>query len=521
MRDQNQKVKCLVISPFYEWGQEFKIGDIVEMNFYEATRFGGAGIVRLLEETWSAMPESVSVSAIVLLYETPFIDFHQWVVTFLSAHRDGKADAEIVVVENTGHDYPDRETNLSYARALGFKVIVSPDNLGFAGGCNLAAEHATGDVLVFLNDDMAFKEAGWLDVLIEPLRTDPLAAVCGADLQRMDGGDWRDYDRPDWVCGACFAVRRFDFLRFGGFDERYFFSWEETDYCRLVTKLGYKIVKTKAKAWHQGGETATNASELARTHFERGSAIFGQKWGFDGQGSGQLRIVGSMLVGNEMGRFLEETLAYVLPRVCRLVIVDDASTDGTAGLLEEWRAKCPEKMVVYRNKKSMFREDEHLAREDLHYKALKEAPDWILPLDADEELSKAFDRERDVLVKRGTACDFPIVHYWGDRHTRRVDGFWGVQSNVRFYPVRWDKKQDFYCQPLHCGSAPLYAYLEKEMVQNVALLHKGWERVAEFEEKKKRNQTLDPSGYWEPQEHLTKDAITIPFEDTGDNKDFR
>ena len=518
MRDQNKKVECEVLRPFYEYGRTFKAGEIVELPFYDAVRFGGAGLIRFVSEGWKPLPENVSVSVIVLLYETEFAEFHKWALTLLESHKNGKADLGVVVVENTGHDYPDKDQNLAFAAGLGFKTVISPVNLGFARGVNAGLRVADGDITVLLNDDMEFREAGWLDVLIEPLRLNPKAGVCGADLQRMDGGDWRDYDRPDWVCGACFAVRTADFKRFGGFDERYFFSWEETDYCHLLTKLGYEVLKTTAKAWHQGGETAAaTPSAFALKHFEQGRAIYREKWA----GEGGVRIVGSMIVGNEKGRYLEETLAYILPRVCRLVVVDDASTDGTWSILRTWQDKHPEKVVLYRNLHSRFREDEHLAREELHCKALKEAPDWIIPLDADEELSQGFDTRIDDIMRMGKACDFPIVHLWGDREHRRVDGFWGIQSNVRFYPVRWNKPQNFYCQPLHCGSAPLYAYTEKELVQDVALIHKGWMNTSEFEAKKQRNQTLDPTGYWEPQEHLTSDATVMPFKDTPDVKNFR
>lgn len=508
------KTRCVTTAPFNEAGIDYKIGDEVELEEHEIVRLGGAGLVKKLEETWKGLPEDCSVTVVVLLYRTEYAELKKWVDTILESTENAKARLDVVVVENTGAPYPDKTRNASYVKDRGFDYVRTEKNLGFAGGCNLGASYAKGDVIVFLNDDMEFAEP-WLDTLIEPLRTDNKVAVAGADLQKENGDDWRAYDRPDWVCGACFAVRRFDFQRFGGFDDGYFFSWEETDYCQLVTKLGYRVAKTPAKVIHRGGETSDIKSDFAVRCFEDGRARFAAKWT-----SGR-RLVTTMIVGNEKGRYLPESLVWALARCEKVVIVDDASTDGTKEVLEMFANYYPDKISLYRNETSQFKKDEHIARESLHHKALKEAATHIIPLDADEELSQRYDTAKDELLSTTDAWDFPIVHLWSDREHYRVDNMWGQQSNVRLYAVKWERFQDFYCQPLHCGSAPIYAYECKVKRDDVALIHKGWIRREDFERKKKRNTEIDPSGYWEPQGHWYSDPVISPFKDDGNpNNNF-
>src|SRR6185369_9809570 len=68
---------------------------------------------------------------------------------------------EILILLN---DADDDVRALLDAPGTGVRVLESAVNLGFAGGCNLAARAATGRHLVFLNDDTEV-EARWLESL--------------------------------------------------------------------------------------------------------------------------------------------------------------------------------------------------------------------------------------------------------------------------------------------------------------------------------------------------------------------
>ena len=72
---------------------------------------------------------------------------------------DGATD--IVVVDNDAAPGP-----VEAVRSMaGVRVLAPGRNLGFAGGCNYAASHATGDVLVFVNSDAEVRP-GALDALV-------------------------------------------------------------------------------------------------------------------------------------------------------------------------------------------------------------------------------------------------------------------------------------------------------------------------------------------------------------------
>lgn len=88
-------------------------------------------------------------------------------------------------------------------------------NLGFAAASNVGLNHADTDAVLFLNNDVALLEHGWLDRIraaLEPgvlvgarLRTDTHGSVDGQSLPYLDG----------W----CLAGMRDDLLEIGGWDE--------------------------------------------------------------------------------------------------------------------------------------------------------------------------------------------------------------------------------------------------------------------------------------------------------------
>jgi GT2 family glycosyltransferase len=64
----------------------------------------------------------------------------------------------------------------------------------------------------------------------------------------------------DWVIGAAMVVRRDAFQQIGGFDERFFLYFEETDLCdRLWTHGWFVLTATNAAVVHLQGQSTGSA----------------------------------------------------------------------------------------------------------------------------------------------------------------------------------------------------------------------------------------------------------------------
>ncbi len=169
---------------------------------------------------------------------------------------------ELVLVDNASSDGGAAHLAQHYPS---LRIIHSPTNLGFAGGCNLGARHARGQWLVFLNPD-TLAAPGWLAALIAPLIDTPAIGMttarlllasdparlnaCGNDLHLSGLTLCRGLYRPadTWtrphpvsaVSGAACAISRDLFARLGGFDEQFFTYMEDTDLSLRVRLAGYQ-----------------------------------------------------------------------------------------------------------------------------------------------------------------------------------------------------------------------------------------------------------------------------------------
>jgi GT2 family glycosyltransferase len=170
---------------------------------------------------------------------------------------------EIVVVDNDSGDGQAERIAQACPRA---RVIQSGANLGFAGGCNLGVDNATGQYVAFLNND-ARPGRLWIAAAVEAMGSDPsIAAVAskvldwdGEKIDYVDGslawfgmGYKREADRPDdgsyevaqdvlFGTGAAFFVTAATYREVGGFDERFFMFYEDVDFGWRLNLLGFRV----------------------------------------------------------------------------------------------------------------------------------------------------------------------------------------------------------------------------------------------------------------------------------------
>lgn len=193
--------------------------------------------------------------------------------------------AEIVVVDNGSAD---GSVDWLRTHLPDVRIVALDDNRGFCGGNNAGFLDASGDYVVFLNNDVE-TTPGWLDPLVAWLDDQPRCAAVQPKLLQLDdrrrfeyagaaGGfldaygfpftrgrifftmedDRGQYDTPRqifWASGAALMLRR-SALEPGEpvFDERYFMHMEEIDLCWRLHRRGWTVACEPASVvYHLGG----------------------------------------------------------------------------------------------------------------------------------------------------------------------------------------------------------------------------------------------------------------------------
>lgn len=185
----------------------------------------------------------------------------------------GGLDAEILVVDNASSDGSAQMVRSEFPAV---RLILSDRNLGFAGGNNVALDHARGRHVLLLNTDTLVHRSvlpdavAWLDehpkvgilgpkVLntdgsVQPscsafpslrylaMQTLGLTRVARLDTYRMTGWDRSSERRVEVISGAAMFVRAAAMREVGLLDEAFFFYGEETDWCRRFADAGWQLV---------------------------------------------------------------------------------------------------------------------------------------------------------------------------------------------------------------------------------------------------------------------------------------
>jgi len=189
-----------------------------------------------------------------------------------------------------------------------------------------------------------------------------------------------------------------------------------------------------------------------------------------------------MRVRNEAGRYLSTCLESLERVADRIVVLDDASTDGTPDV-----CRAHARVTYHRREQRLFDRDESALRRSLWDLTLAEQPDWILALDADER----FEPGAEALIRDLCRQDdydvvsFRIFDLWGSEGRVRVDGAWNPWN--RFSPLLVRRvpglSPEWPAARIHCGRFPAAYVSRTYFSSHLRVLHYGWANAAEHDAK--------------------------------------
>lgn len=249
-------------------------------------------------------------SVVVPLYGR--LDFMMYQMALLS--EAGLTEDELVYVL----DQPERKTEfLNLARschrrfAMPARVVLPPENLGFAGASNAGMTAGVGDYVCFLNSDVVPITGDWLDRLVAAMEADPGIGILGAQLLFEDGtlqhggmavqrlanfgnmpfpchpGKGRLPATGDTVrdvplvTGALMLMRRTLVEELGGFDTDYVVGdFEDADLCMKVRARGLRCaVHDGVRLYHLERQSQGSAAQAWRQNLTLVNACtFAERW---------------------------------------------------------------------------------------------------------------------------------------------------------------------------------------------------------------------------------------------------
>lgn len=178
---------------------------------------------------------------------------------------------EVIILDNGRGKYPE---GIEYLRSKDFKVVECNEPFNWARLNNIGVRNASGEMYLFLNDDIEIIDPDWLEVLVREAMRPQVGAVgallyypngalqhTGVLLVNYGGGGIHLLHKrmpSDTIyrhihettrevsanTGACLMVSREKFEQIGGFDEELAVVGNDVDLCLRLLDKGYRNLWT-------------------------------------------------------------------------------------------------------------------------------------------------------------------------------------------------------------------------------------------------------------------------------------
>ena len=187
-----------------------------------------------------------------------------------SIQNQSHINTQIIVVDNFSNDNKLKHFQNKYNQV---NWIENKNNLGFAKACNIGALKAESKWLLFLNPDTIL-EKNSLSSLIKYSNSNKEHRLIGIKQLNQYGsntnayglflniwtstGFFRIFNRilkgltykkmnskeissPDWISGSFVLLRKTDFIKLDGWNEKYWMYYEDMDLCKKAQLLNLKV----------------------------------------------------------------------------------------------------------------------------------------------------------------------------------------------------------------------------------------------------------------------------------------
>lgn len=188
-----------------------------------------------------------------------------------------KNKIQVVVVDNKSTDDTLEQLKTNYPWV---KTIKLPKNLGFSQAINKGIKIVQSKYILISNNDIIYDKI-YLKQLVNFLEKHPKIGIIGGKIYYLTPGINKDkkiafcgahfnfytgllslgktpnkISLTDWVPGCNMLIRKKVFNKIGLFDKKYFFYFEDFDFCQKARKAGYGVYYfPKACIWHHEGKT--------------------------------------------------------------------------------------------------------------------------------------------------------------------------------------------------------------------------------------------------------------------------
>jgi GT2 family glycosyltransferase len=207
---------------------------------------------------------------------------------------------EIYVVDN---DSPNKEVDVIKIKYPEIKLIKSKQNLGFAGGNNLAIREANGDYFLLINNDTEV-DPGFLEPLVSKFQSstkigaispkikyfyrpeliqyagfEPMSPITirqhAIGFQEVDNGQYENDLLTDFAFGAAMLVSRDVIKKVGLMADIYFLYYEEMDWMARIRRAGFEIWYVhNSLVLHKDSITTGSMSPLKTYYLNRGRLLY-------------------------------------------------------------------------------------------------------------------------------------------------------------------------------------------------------------------------------------------------------